>query len=66
MSLFFFKLGWSMWLIGVGVSVLILILHWTHVIQAAHFPWRSFLLTFGVGGFAPLLLGGVFAIWEAD
>lgn len=66
MSMFFGKIGGTLWLVGAGGAALVLILHWTHVIEGAHFPWRGFLLTTGVGGFISMLIAGVFAIWESE
>jgi hypothetical protein len=63
-SEFFFKLGGTLRLIGVGGTVLILILHWLGAINAEHFPWRFFGLFFDAGGLAPFIFGGVWFIWE--
>jgi hypothetical protein len=65
-SEFFAKLGGSCWFIGAGVSILVLILAWTDVIGLRDFPWRSFLMIFGISGFAAMLVAGLFGIWEAD
>jgi hypothetical protein len=65
-SEFFVKLGGSLWLIGAGGAVLVLILGWTRVIHGGDFPWRGFLLFFGISGFSAMLLAGLFGIWEAE
>jgi hypothetical protein len=63
-SEFFFKLGGTAWPIGVGGSILILILHWLDVMNADRFDWRLFGLLTGAGGLAAMIVGGVFSIWE--
>lgn len=65
-SEFFFKIGGSAWVLGIGVSAIVLILGWSKAIQVSEFPWRTFLLTTGVGGLAAMIVGGVFAIWEEN
>jgi hypothetical protein len=65
-SEFFAKIAGSFWLVGFGGSVLVLILRWTDVIQGASFPWRNFLLFFGIGGLVAMLVAGLFGIWDTD
>lgn len=64
-SEFFFKLGGTAWLLGVGGAILIGILHGLGVMNAERVEWRLFGLVFGAGGLAAMIISGVCSIWES-
>ena len=61
---FFYRLGGTAWLLGIGGAILILILHWLGVMIAERIEWRFFGIVFGAGGLASIIIGGVLSIWD--
>lgn len=63
-SVLLVKIGGTLWVVLVGVSVILVLLHWLGVIDAQAFDWRLFATICGVGGLACFVLAGIVAIWE--
>jgi hypothetical protein len=63
---FFNRVGGTLWLIGFGTVITVLLLWWGGVVHGRQFPWRNVLLVFGISGLVSFIIGGVCAIWEED